>query len=264
MKTELKTDRSPKIERVAHELKVRMLKVKKVQDLTPRLRRITLTGDDLTGFKSLSPDDHVKVFFPRAGESTPLVPVPTPDGVSIPDGAIARDYTPRFYRPDSNELDLDFFLHEGGIGASWARDARPGALLGVAGPRGSLIVPYEFDWYLFFSDEAGIPSISRRLSELPEGSKARAFIEVAGAHEEIKFDTKADLEVKWLHRENRTAGTPDLFKEAILSFALPEGLGFSWIMTELACAKELEALLLTRGAKKDFIKATGYWKKARP
>lgn len=255
MKTE------PKIQRVLHELKVRMLKVKKVQDITPRLRRITLSGEDLEGFRSLSPDDHVKAFFPRPGESTPLVPTFGPDGVKIPDGAIARDYTPRFYRPEANELDLEFFLHEGGSAATWAREAKPGTVLAVAGPRGSMIVPYEFEWYTIFADEAGLPSIARRLSEMPAGARVNAFIEVDGKRDEIIFETKADLKVTWLHRETRPAGTLELFEKVLATYATPTGLGFSWIMTELAIARQLEEKLIAAGTKKEFIKATGYWRK---
>lgn len=244
-----------------HELKVRMLKVKNIQDLTPHLRRITLTGEDLEGFKTLSPDDHVKAFFPLAGETTPLVPTMGPEGISIPEGAIARDYTPRFHRPEVKELDLDFFLHEGGSGASWARDAKPGTLLGVAGPRGSMIIPYEFDWYLMMADEVGIPSISRRLSEMPNGAPVHVFIEVANENEEVDFETSANVKVTWLHRGSRELGSPELFEKALAAFEWPDGLGFSWIMSELSCAKKLEETLITRGAKKDFVKATGYWRK---
>lgn len=244
-----------------HELKVRMLKVKKVQDITPRLRRITLSGEDLEGFRSLSPDDHVKAFFPRPGESTPLVPTFGPDGVKVPDGAIARDYTPRFYREDAGELDLEFFLHEGGSAATWAREAKPGTVLAVAGPRGSMIVPYEFEWYTIFADEAGLPSIARRLSEMPAGAQVQAFIEAENKSDELVFDTKANLKIKWLHREKRPAGSLELFEKALATYTVPSGLGFSWVMTELAVARKLEEILLGLGTKKEFIKATGYWRK---
>lgn len=80
-------------------IKRRRLTVKAVTDLTPSLRRITLTGDDLIDFNSPGADDHVKLF------------LPAPEGEEL----VGRDYTPRHFRPEALELDLDFVLHEEGI-----------------------------------------------------------------------------------------------------------------------------------------------------
>lgn len=259
------------IKRVTHELKVRMLEVKRVEHLTPRMVRITLTGDDLTGFISLSPDDHVKAFFPRPGEETPRVPQLTPDGIVMPDGAIPRDYTPRRFDHVKNELDLDFFLHDEGAGpaSSWARNAQPGHKLGVAGPRGSMIVPYEFETYVIFADEVGVPSISRRLSEMPRGARAQVFIEVADQTDEISFKSDANVEVTWFHRQthnqkhNQThaAGTTQFLLPALEACTTLDDNTFAWVMTEQSTARALEAKLLERGVPKASIKATGYWKK---
>lgn len=56
------------IHRVNHEVKRRRLEVLRVQDLTPRMRRITVGGPELAGFVSLGTDDHVKLFFPQNAE----------------------------------------------------------------------------------------------------------------------------------------------------------------------------------------------------
>ena len=60
---------SPQLEivRVRHPLKFRLLRVERVDALSPALVRVTLTGD-LSDFVSASFDDHVKVFFPANGE----------------------------------------------------------------------------------------------------------------------------------------------------------------------------------------------------
>ena len=49
--------------RVRHALKFRMLQVRRVKAVTPRMVCVTLAGDDLDGFLSASFDDHIKVFF---------------------------------------------------------------------------------------------------------------------------------------------------------------------------------------------------------
>nr|BFE94558.1 hypothetical protein GCM10020185_50940 [Pseudomonas brassicacearum subsp. brassicacearum] len=56
------------IHRVTHEIKRRRLQVLRVQDLTPRMRRITVGGPELAGFVSLGTDDHVKLLFPQNAE----------------------------------------------------------------------------------------------------------------------------------------------------------------------------------------------------
>jgi NADPH-dependent ferric siderophore reductase len=168
--------------RVRHETKMRLLQVREVSRLTPKMVRIVVGGEALAGFVSAAHDDHVKLFFPQPGQDKPVLPTPTPNGPVYPDGAArpaARDYTPRRYDAVANTLTIDFVLHGEGPATSWAAQARPGQFLGVGGPRGSFIVPDDFDWYLFVGDETAVPAIGRRLEELPAGTRVIAVVEVA-------------------------------------------------------------------------------------
>jgi NADPH-dependent ferric siderophore reductase len=113
--------------------------------------RLTLAGAELTGFTSLSPDDHVKVVVPAEAGSTER-----------------RDYTPRRFDAQTHELAIDFALHDGGPVTTWARHARPGDPAEIGGPRGSMRVPHDFDWWLLIGDETALPAIGRRIEELPE------------------------------------------------------------------------------------------------
>lgn len=250
------------VRRVMHPLKFRLLSVKRVQQVSPRLKRVTLTGEDLAGFVSSSPDDHVKVFFPRPGEDLPVVPSLGPEGPVIPEGAIMRDYTPLRFDSEKLELDLEFVLHDFGPGAIWAKNAREGSVLGVGGPRGSMLVPYEFDWYLLIGDDVAMPSFSRRLKELPAGVKVLAFLEVATTDEERDFVTDADVELFWLPRNGRPAGSTTLLRDAVLKAVFPYGDYFAWVSGESQSVKEIKELLETvKGADPTWIKATSYWKK---
>lgn len=249
---------------VRHNLKFRLLQVKAITDISPRMRRITLTGEDLADFVSASPDDHVKVFFPKPGESMPVIPEVGPQGPVFPEGAkpIMRDYTPRRYDNAAKELDLEFFLHEEGAAADWARHAQVGQYLGVGGPRGSLVVPYDFDWYLLVGDECAIPSFARRLAELPDNTEALVFVEIGNESEKREFESKAKVTVTWVSRKTHQPGDSALLKETLLRSNFPHGEYFSWIATELQCSKDIKELLETvRGANPEWIKATGYWKK---
>jgi NADPH-dependent ferric siderophore reductase len=163
--------------RVRHETKMRLLQVREVSRLTPKMVRVVVGGEALAGFISAAHDDHVKLFFPQPGHDKPVLPTPTPNGPVYPEGAprpAARDYTPRRYDATANALTIDFVLHGVGPATTWAAQARPGQFLGVGGPRGSFIVPDDFDWYLLAGDETAIPAIGRRLQELPAGTRVIA------------------------------------------------------------------------------------------
>ena len=122
--------------RVRHETKMRLLQVRDVGHITPKMVRIVVGGEDLKGFISAAHDDHVKLFFPHPGEEKPVLPTPSPNGPVYPEGVerpASRDYTPRRYDAGANTLTLDFVLHDAGPATAWAAQARPGNFLGVGG-----------------------------------------------------------------------------------------------------------------------------------
>lgn len=234
------------IMRVSLPLKRRRLTVKAVTDLTPSLRRITLTGADLADFETPSADDHVKLFF-------------TPD-----DGgeAIGRDYTPRNFRREALELDVDFVLHDAGPATTWAANARVGDPLLVGGPRGSTLVTYEFDEYLLVADDAGLPAVARRLEELPAGAKVTALLEVQDQASKLPLTTRADLAVRWLHRGEAAPGTTTLLPDAVREWQPEDGSVFVWVGAERAAAFTIKDDLLARGLDAATMRVTAYWTKA--
>lgn len=249
--------------RVRHELRFRQLDVTRVEDITPAMRRITLAGPDLAGFTSLSFDDHMKLFFPEPGAPLAL-PVAGPNGVVFPEGQPrppARDYTPRRYDEAAGILEIDFALHENGPATDWASRARPGDRIGLGGPRGSFVIPMDFDWHLLVGDETALPAIGRRLEELPEGSHALVIAEVAGPEEEQVWRSQAKLDLCWVHRGRVPPGQGSGLEEALRALTLPDGEGYAWVACESLVAKRLRQILVERhGLPKERIKAAGYWK----
>ena len=247
--------------RVRHETRMRLLDVVGVTDITPLMRRITLSGD-LAGFTSPGHADHIKAFFSEPGVE-PVIPVLGPNGAEFPDGhprPQMRDYTPRYFDAAANTLDLDFVLHGDGPASSWAAQAAIGQSLLIGGPRGSLIVPPAFDWYLLAGDETALPALGRRIEELPAGAKILAVIEVASAVEEQAFETQADLSLTYLHRNGRPAGTTTLLLDAIASLDLPPGSGHAFVAGEAAMSKAVRQHLLDqRGLNPEWVRAPGYW-----
>lgn len=248
--------------RVRHDTRIRLLEVTAVTDITPRMRRITLGGEQLAGFASPGHADHIKMFFPEPGQP-PVLPIAGPDGVQFPADQprpAMRDYTPRNYDPLAQTLDIDFVLHGDGPASSWAAQAEIGQQIVIGGPRGSLLVPTLFDWYLLIGDETGLPAIARRLAELPEGATAIALVEIADDAERQPLPTLAALDLRWITRDGAPAGDPERLLGALSALALPTGDAHSFIAAEGGVVKLLRAHLVEdRGFKLEWIRAGGYW-----
>lgn len=256
------------ITRVRHDIRRRILTVKRLESLTPKMRRVILTGDDLLGFVSLGYDDHIKLFIPSTSQSLPIFSSTedelgknTPELIPSP----MRDFTPRHYDAEKNELTVDFALHENGPATEWAARAVLGDKIGVAGPRGSQIVADDFDWYLFVGDETALPAISRRLEELRAGVLAIVIASVAGPEEEQKLSSAANLTVQWVHRPAHKSSEITPLLSAVEKIQIPEGDGFVFVACASTTAKAVRQYLIEkRNVNKAWIKAAGYWQSGTP
>lgn len=246
---------TPVIHRVSHEIKRRRLEVLRVVDITPRMRRITLGGEQLAGFVSLGSDDHIKLLFAQNAAEQAALESPTFSVKGEGPQPAMRDYTPRRIDLSRGELDIDFVLHGDGPASTWAEQAKPGQHLHIAGPRGSMIVPDIFDSYLLVGDETAIPAIARRLEELPAGRKALVVIEIADEHEKQALDSAADVQVTWVVRgQDELLGT-------VRDLQVPEGSLYAWVATETKLSRQVRRVLLDEHKLNDeFVKAVGYWR----
>jgi NADPH-dependent ferric siderophore reductase len=255
--------------RVRHQLKLRLVQVARVEQLSPRMRRITFAGDALADFTSAAPDDHVKLFFPAPGQDRPVLPTlgspnPAADRSASPADAIppaVRDYTPRWFDPQRCELAVEFVIHGDGPASTWAAQAKPGQWIGVGGPRGSILTPDDCDTYLLMGDETALPAIARHLEELRPGVRALVLIEVADAREERHLPTAANAAIIWLHRDGRAAGTTGLLEQALRNLMLPSGDTYAWLAGEIETVRRLRRYLTEEeGLFRDQIRAAGYWR----
>lgn len=247
-------------QRIRHETRLRLLTVASVTDMTPLMRRIRLAGD-LAGFASLGHADHIKAFFFPDGVE-PLLPPIGPNGAEFAPGQRPemRDYTPRYWSVAEGWIELDFVLHGDGPASTWAASAAPGSTLVIGGPRGSLVIPMAFDWYLLAGDETALPAIGRRIEELPAGASVLAVIEVENAAEEQAFDTEANLSLRYVHRNGAPAGTTTLVLDAIAATTFPDGDAYAYIAGEVDMSRAIRAHLEGRGLDPRYIKAAGYWR----
>ncbi|MDR5837196.1 siderophore-interacting protein [Caballeronia sp. LZ034LL] len=252
------------VTRVRHPLRFRLVQVQRVQTLNPYFVRVTFSGDDLADFVTASFDDHVKLFFPAPGDTMPALPQSGPDGPAFDPSKprpVARDFTPRRFNPAARELDIDFALHEAGPATDWASQAAPGQYLGIGGPRGSFVIPVQFDWHLLIGDETALPAIARRVEELPAGTRVATLIEVADPSARIEFDTHADLYAQWRYR-NESDHPGGALLLALRETYMPEGDGYVWAAGEATLMRAVRQLLTAeRGIDKRRIRASAYWKR---
>ena len=257
-------DRTP--QRVHHELRMRLLEVRSVEPLTPHMLRVTLGGDDLDGFTSPGFDDHVKLFFPNPQTGELTLPQIGAEGVAKPAPGDAprlmRDYTPRDYDAASKTLVIDFAMHDSGSATQWARSAKPGDRIGVGGPRGSFVIPMNFDGYVLIGDDTALPAIARRLAELPAGALVFVFAEVDSPADRLRFASQADVVVEWIYREGKPAGESTALIDTLQVASLPNGDVHVWVAAEAGVAKAVRRHLVdVRGLNPKWVKAAAYWRR---
>lgn len=254
------------VERVRHPIKMRLLTVKRISELSPSMRRITLTGPDLPEFLSASFDDHLKLILPAVQGEKPNIPVVGDNGMEFDESRpkpIMRDYTPRRYDPSTNELDIDFVLDHEGPATSWATHAEVGHYVGVGGPRGSFIIPMDFDWHLLIADEAALPALGRRLEELPTNAKAIAIIKLRDKSHKIELTSNCQNDIHWVTDAEHAANGHDALEATVRGLNLPEGDGFVWAAGEYSDIKSLRNYLVNElGIDKNRIRASSYWRVA--
>ena len=233
------------IMRVRHELRRRTLTVTRIEDVTPGMRRVHFTTPDLADFPSLGFDDHVKMFIP---------------GTAGPgERGEMRDFTPRRFDRAAGTIAIDYAMHDAGPAVAWARDAKAGDVLEIGGPRGSAVIPDDFDWYWLIGDETALPAIGRRLEELRAGVPVASFVVVDGPQEAQSVETRAAWTPHWIAR----SGPDDAatFGTALADVAFPAGEGFVWIAAEAGVARAVRRLIEQRGHPREWIKASGYWQR---
>lgn len=219
-----------RIQRIRHELQRRDLEVTRVEQLSPNFIAVTLHGESLASFRSDSFDDHVKLFF---GEDA------------------KRDYTPRSFDTDRRELTIEFALHGSGAASDWARQAAVGQRLVVAGPRGSMVIPADYDWHLLIGDDSALPAVHRRLEELPPEARVVVLLQVSDAAD--RRSLPAHVQAQWVE-------TTEQLQSAVAALTLPEGEGFGWAAGEAAAMAAVRPLLVAKGLPKEALKVAAYWK----
>src|SRR3984893_6255844 len=156
------------------------LVVASVEDVTPHMRRIELTGPSLEAFE----------YFPGQDLALPVV---RGDG-----SVVRRRYTIRRFVPERRLIDLDFVMHGDGPGIRWAQAARPGVAVEAIGPRGKIGLNPNAKSHLFAGDATAVPGSLAMIEALPAGVQAMPFLMVGDPAERQSFASgDATKKVDW-------------------------------------------------------------------
>jgi NADPH-dependent ferric siderophore reductase len=238
------------VQRVRHDTRRRMLTVTGITSITPKMLRIEFTSHELADFVSSAPDDHVKVFLPAS---------------SAGGERCMRDYTPRSFNREKRALTIDFAVHVAGPATAWALQAKVGDELQIGGPRGSVVVPDDFDWYLLIADETGLPALGRRLEELRPDVPVTTVVVIDNMAEAQQIDTRTTWTPHWVCRDQQQGNDAERLRRGIEGFEPPPGAGYVWIAAEASAAKALRAFVVEeRNHPPGWMRAAGYWRRGEP
>ena len=229
--------------------------------MTPRMVRVTLAGAELTGLPVPEPAASVRLLIPSSGHSELVMPEWNGNEFLLPEGQrpIIRTFTPRFFRPELNELDLDIVIHEGGATSGWALAASPGVPAAVSGPgRGYTLDPSVAD-YVFAGDETATPAITQLLEELPTGNAAQILIEAPHEDAVVDLPEHPGVTARWLvRRPDETPGARLVPAVSVLDIVDHTRI---WAAGEAAAMHKIRRYLFQeRGIDRSRATVRGYWK----
>jgi len=247
---------------------LRRATVETVEQMTPRMVRITVGGGGLAHFEAGEFSDHyVKLQLPPAGADYDSAADFGEIRATRPrdEHPRTRTYSVRAWDEAARRLTIDFVVHgESGVAGPWAAAAEPGDVLQLQGPGGGYSPRTDADWHLLAGDASVLPAISASLERMPAGVPVLVVAEVDGPEEQLELPTAADLRLHWLHRSDGPGEEPHLLADAVRALDLPPGDGQAFVHGEASSVRALRRhLLVERELPSASLSASGYWKLRR-
>lgn len=241
----------------------RKVEVSHVEELSPRLRRVTLTGAELDGLTIDEPAASVRLLLPSPGHDALTMPEWNGNEFLLPNGErpVIRTFTPRRFDPDVPELELWIVVHGEGTASQWAESAQPGDPAAVSGPgRGHEIDPAA-SAFVLLGDETAIAAISQLLEQLPEDTPVEVHIEIEHADARIDLPSHPTARIDWHELPD---GAPPGTTLAETAENIDVGPGTQvWAAGEAAGVQRIRKDLKARDVPRSQTTIRGYWKHGR-
>lgn len=231
----------------------RRVRVEEIERLTPRVVSIRFAGEDLKQFNEPRPGAHIKLIF--ADEAAfedpsrlfePGKPRPT-----------ARTYTPRRFDRNAGTIDVEFVLHGDGVASNWAKKARVGDPLLLAGPGGGFEFPADLSHLVIAADSCAVPAAGTLLDALPASTRATLLVEVEDASEERSISAHP-RPAQWIHQD--PLAPCSRLENAITTLAIEDPKLNFWIACEARTVRQIRKTLLSEHRiPVERIHTRGYW-----
>ncbi|GHB72443.1 siderophore-interacting protein [Psychrosphaera saromensis] len=165
----------------------RVTQVSNIIELSSHLRRIVLSGDSLNGFPTGQEGAHVKVVLPSEQQTN-----------SADKNQKMRSYTIRSFNQDTLELTLDFVINRHkGPATDWAKNAKLGDQLAIAGPGPLKITDYNQSSYLLVGDITSVNAINGFVPKFTQDADIQAVISVPTRSDIITMDYDDSANTYW-------------------------------------------------------------------
>lgn len=235
------------------------------QPVSDAFVRVTFAGG-LERFRPIGPDDFVYVLLPPPGRRD--LPIDASFrwtdyyAMAEDDRPVGAYYTVRRFRMDVGELDCDVYLHDpAGHVSRWAPHASPGDVAALWGPRTAWHPPASTTDWLLVADETGLPAAAAVLEQRPAGMPARVFVEAATDAEQVPLPCGDSVEITWLGRDGREAGTTEVLADAVRQAAPPSATTYAWGGAESRAMTAVRRYLRHEvGLAKERVSMTPYWR----
>ncbi|MBH0078927.1 siderophore-interacting protein [Pseudoalteromonas sp. NZS11] len=225
---------------------VRKANVLSTQQITPHLQRIVVGSDDFKDLTSQYIGNYVKVLFPKNGEVDFNLKT-----------ACIRSYTIRHVDAQTGALTIDFVINmHQGPATDWAKIAKVGDELGIAGPGPKKLDNYEHSHYVLLGDLTSVNAIKGYAQQLPLTSKIDAFVHAPTEQDIIDLETSRDI--NWLVTDN----ADEVLLSALQNLHITAEPPIVFMALEAGLVRRAKTLLTEQfNIPRSNIVSSGYWKK---
>ena len=179
----------------------RYIYVNRSEQVSAHLQRIYFSTDNFADLSPLQNGAHIKLFFPEQADAKPQLPYRNEAGKMVWLGSkpITRTYTLHQVLQKEQLLVIDFVRHaDFGIASDWAIHAKPGHVLGLAGPGGPERFNHHAKYWVFIGDLSALPMISASLQQLPPHAQGQVWIEIEDSADQMILNAPSEMQINWI------------------------------------------------------------------
>jgi NADPH-dependent ferric siderophore reductase len=242
----------------------RHVTILRVEQLTPRLTRVTIGGPELDGLDPPELAASVRLLLPPPGRNELVVPTWNGNEFLLADGTrpTIRTLTPLRFDPDAEQLDVEVVMHDHGPLSTWAQSAEPGSSLAISGPGRGYAIDSDASAFLLAGDESAIPAIRQLLEALPREASVQVCIEVAHPDARLALPDHPHAAVDWV--DLPSGGGPGHAMAEAVRRAEIDASTRVWVAGEAAAVQRIRRHCFEeRAVPRAHATIRGYWKRGR-